>query len=131
MATWQCIKHCGACCQLDPRDRPDLADYLAANELQHYLSLVGEDGWCIHYNQDNCTCQIYTDRPRFCRVEPETFSSMYGIEPEALNDFAIDCCQQQITGVYGPNCPELSRFKQAVGIKELSSCTCRKGNGCS
>ncbi|MEO0521169.1 MAG: YkgJ family cysteine cluster protein, partial [Cyanobacteria bacterium P01_A01_bin.116] len=23
MATWQCVKNCGACCQLDPADRPD------------------------------------------------------------------------------------------------------------
>ncbi|PSN18588.1 YkgJ family cysteine cluster protein, partial [filamentous cyanobacterium CCP5] len=94
MATWQCVKNCGACCQLDPADRPDLDQYLTPAELQHYLMLVGDDGWCIHYDQSARICRIYADRPRFCRVEAETFQAMYDVAPEDLNDFAIDCCQQ-------------------------------------
>jgi hypothetical protein len=31
-----------------------------------------------------------------------------------LNDFAIDCCQQQITGVHGANSSELAQFQAAV-----------------
>ncbi|NJN49534.1 MAG: YkgJ family cysteine cluster protein, partial [Alkalinema sp. RL_2_19] len=24
MATWQCVKNCGACCNLNPAERPEL-----------------------------------------------------------------------------------------------------------
>ena len=116
MATWQCVKNCGACCQLDPGDRPDLASYLSPAELQHYLSLVGADGWCINFDPAARECRIYDQRPRFCRVAPEVFHDLYGIEPTDLNDFAIDCCRQQIDGVYGDRSLESIRFEQAVGF---------------
>ncbi len=116
MATWSCVKQCGACCHLDPTDRPELAEYLSPDELQLYLSLVGEEGWCIHYDHTQRECQIYEKRPRFCRVQAETFQEMFGIEPEDLNDFAIDCCRQQIEGVYGDRSLEMLRFDRAVGI---------------
>jgi Fe-S-cluster containining protein len=116
MSTWQCIKHCGACCNLDPADRPDLASYLTPEELTHYLSLVGEDGWCIHFDHALRECQIYTDRPRFGRVQADVFHDLYEIEPEELNDFAIACCQQQIEGVYGDRSLELMRFNREVGF---------------
>ncbi len=116
MATWHCVKQCGACCQLDPADRPDLDEYLSPDELALYLSLVGEDGWCIHYDHDKRECQIYADRPRFCRVQPNIFQDLYGIEPEELDDFAIDCCQQQIAGVYGDRSLELLRFDREIGL---------------
>ncbi|MEM9008305.1 MAG: YkgJ family cysteine cluster protein [Cyanobacteria bacterium P01_F01_bin.86] len=114
MATWQCIQGCGACCHLDPRDRPDLDQYLTSAELTHYLSLVGEDGWCIHYDSDTRRCRIYATRPRFCRVQADTFGQMFGITPDELNDFAIACCQQQIEGVYGNQSDELAQFTQTV-----------------
>jgi Fe-S-cluster containining protein len=116
MATWRCIKGCGACCHLEPADRPDLETYLSAADLQHYLSLVGEGGWCIHYDHIQRECQIYDDRPRFCRVESHAFQEMYGIEPEELNDFAINCCEQQIEAVYGDRSLELLRFQREVGL---------------
>ncbi|AKG23634.1 YkgJ family cysteine cluster protein [Calothrix sp. 336/3] len=116
MATWQCIKGCGACCHLDPRERPDLDEYLTPEELLEYLSMVGEDGWCINYNHESRECEIYAQRPRFCRVEGEVFQDMYGIELEELDDFAIDCCRQQIEGVYGDRSLEMLRFDKAVGI---------------
>jgi hypothetical protein len=50
MASWRCLKQCGACCHLDPADRPDLPEYLSPEEIELYLSLVGEGGWCIHYD---------------------------------------------------------------------------------
>jgi uncharacterized protein len=121
MATWQCIKNCGACCHLDPNERPDLEDYLSPEELGIYLSLVGEDGWCIHLDPVTRECQIYEKRPRFCRVTVETFTTMYGIEPEEVNDFAIDCCRQQIEGVYGDRSLEMVKFDQAVGIEIIGS----------
>jgi uncharacterized protein len=116
MATWHCVKNCGACCHLEPSDRPDLNDYLSPDELSLYLSLVGEDGWCINFDHDTRECRIYDARPRFCRVEAEAFHNMYGIEADELNDFAIDCCHQQIEGVYGDRSLEMIRFDQAIGI---------------
>ncbi|MDX2214033.1 MAG: YkgJ family cysteine cluster protein [Oculatellaceae cyanobacterium bins.114] len=114
MATWRCVKQCGACCHLDPSDRPDLEEYLTPDDLAIYLSLVGVDGWCTNFDQDTRECRIYPDRPRFCRVEAEVFQQMYEIEPEELNEFAIDCCRQQIEGVYGDRSLEMIRFDQAI-----------------
>ena len=30
-------------------------------------------------------CTVYDDRPDFCRVEPQKFKAMYGIEEDELN----------------------------------------------
>ena len=117
MATWRCVKHCGACCQLDPADRPDLADYLSPAELEQYLSMVGEEGWCIYFDRTKRECRIYEQRPRFCRVQVDTFKIMYGVEAEEFDDFAIDCCHQQIEGVYGENSQEMQRYNQEVYLK--------------
>jgi len=114
MATWQCIKNCGACCHLDPNDRPDLAEYLTVAQLEVYLSMVGIDGWCINFDRDTRACQIYADRPRFCRVEPEVFQEMFGIEPAELDEFAIECCREQIGDRYGEYSLEQIRFEQAI-----------------
>ncbi len=116
MATWRCVKNCGACCHLDPSDRPDLEDYLTPDELEQYLSLVGEGGWCIHFDHDRRDCRIYADRPRFCRVDADVFQDLYGIDPDELNDFAIDCCRQQIEAVYGDRSLEMLKFDREVGI---------------
>ncbi|MEB3310315.1 MAG: YkgJ family cysteine cluster protein [Snowella sp.] len=115
MATWQCIKGCGACCNLDPSDRPDLENYLSPEELSLYLSLVGEGGWCINFDPETRECRIYDERPRFCRVLPETFEQMFKVSLEEFNAFAIDCCEQQIEGVYGENSIELERYYHEVG----------------
>jgi Fe-S-cluster containining protein len=115
MATWRCIKLCGACCHLDPSDRPELATYLSPDELSQYLSLVGEGGWCINFDRASRECRIYEQRPRFCRVQPDIFEQMYGVTAEDFNEFAIDCCHQQIEGVYGSQSPEMERYQQAVG----------------
>jgi uncharacterized protein len=116
MATWHCVKQCGACCNLNPAERPDLAEYLVPEELLLYLSMVGADGWCINFDQTTRECQIYDDRPRFCRVQADVFQDLYGVEPEALNDFAIDCCRQQIEGVYGDRSLEMLRFDREIGL---------------
>jgi uncharacterized protein len=116
MATWLCMKHCGACCHLDPGDRLDLETYLEPEELSEYLSLVGADGWCIHFDQTTRQCNIYDDRPDFCRVRPDTFSRMFGIDPEDLNDFAIQCCQEQIEAVYGDLSLESLRFDRETKL---------------
>ena len=115
MATWYCVNQCGACCHLDPLERPDLDEYLSSTELELYLSMVGEGGWCVNFDHTTRECRIYPDRPRFCRVESDVFQQLYGVYPEDLNNFAIDCCQQQIEGVYGEHSLEMLRFNQAVG----------------
>lgn len=115
MATWKCIKNCGACCHLDPADRPDLETYLSEPELAEYLSLIGPDGWCLNYNHLDRTCRIYPDRPRFCRATPEIFADLFGIGSEEFNDFAIDCCQEQIVGVYGDRSLESIRYQTETG----------------
>ncbi len=112
MATWRCVQSCGACCNLAPSDRPDLEEYLTPEELSLYLSMVGEEGWCIHFDRSTRKCSIYEDRPRFCRVQPGIFEQMYGIEASEFNEFAIDCCCQQIEGVYGSKSPEMERYAQ-------------------
>jgi len=114
MSNWLCVKQCGACCHLDPVERPNLDEYLSPDELKQYLNMVGKDGWCINFNSITRTCKIYAERPQFCRVTPEVFHDLYGIESEELNDFAIDCCQQQILAVYGEHSPERIRFSRAI-----------------
>ncbi len=119
MATWQCISGCGACCYLEPSDRPDLEDYLTPAELQKYLSMVGADGWCINFDRLNRQCGIYAERPRFCRVQADTFWDMFGIEPEELDEFAIACCEEQIESVYGDRSLELLRFENAISNVQI------------
>ncbi|MEA5470578.1 YkgJ family cysteine cluster protein [Spirulina sp. 06S082] len=113
MKIWHCEKQCGACCHLDPADRPDLGDYLSAEELDRYMSMVGEDGWCINFDRQTRECSIYEQRPRFCRVQSDIFAEMYDVSSQDFNDFAIDCCRQQITGVYGDLSPEMSRYNES------------------
>ncbi|ESA33105.1 fe-s oxidoreductase [Leptolyngbya sp. Heron Island J] len=117
MATWQCVQNCGACCNLTPADRPDLADYLTPEQLEIYMGMVGADGWCINYDRDQRLCKIYEQRPGFCRVQADTFNQMFGIESYELNDFAIDCCQEQISGVYGSNSEEIKRFMATLNME--------------
>ena len=114
LGKWQCISNCGACCNLTPEDRPDLAKYLSKEELDIYMNMVGKDGWCINYDRNIRKCQIYDRRPRFCRVQPDNFADMYGIEAQDFNEFAIACCQQQIEGVYGEDSPELANYNALV-----------------
>ncbi|MBD2394747.1 YkgJ family cysteine cluster protein [Cyanobacterium aponinum FACHB-4101] len=115
MNQWHCIENCGACCNLDPSDRPDLEQYLTQEELTLYLSMVGEDGWCINYNHEQRRCNVYDDRPRFCRVKPDIFEQMYDIPLEEFEEFAIDCCHQQIEAVYGEESEEMETYISQVG----------------
>lgn len=114
MATWSCVKGCGACCYLEPSERPDLEEYLTPEELEQYLSMVGSEGWCINFDRTSRECRIYSNRPRFCRVEPESFQDMYGIAPEEINNFAIECCQEHISDIYGADSQEMQHFNQKV-----------------
>ena len=112
--TWHCVSGCGACCYLQPTDRDDLEDYLTAAQLELYLSLVGEDGWCIHYDRQQRSCKIYADRPEFCRVTVATFQEMFGIEADELPEFAVACCREHIADIYGQDSLEMQQFNQEV-----------------
>lgn len=114
MAEWRCLKNCGACCNLEPGDRPDLETYLTPADLELYLSMVGEDGWCINFDHQTRECKIYENRPVFCRVKPDIFEQMYDVSPEEFNDFAIDCCHQQIESIYGRKSEEMNNYRQQV-----------------
>jgi uncharacterized protein len=112
--TWRCVENCGACCNLTPEDRPDLEEYLTAEELEIYLEMVGENGWCINYDLETRKCTIYEHRPRFCRVQPDTFQEMFGVETAEFNQFAIACCRAQISDVYGDESLEMERYDREV-----------------
>ena len=114
MATWQCVKGCGACCYLEPCDRPDLPEYMNSESLELYLSLVGKDGWCIHYDPEDRKCTIYEDRPWFCRVRLDTFEQMFGISAQEFDEFAIDCCHQHIGEMYGKKSEEMKHYNQTI-----------------
>ncbi|MFZ4640376.1 MAG: YkgJ family cysteine cluster protein [Nodosilinea sp.] len=116
MATWQCVKSCGACCFLAPEERPDLENYLTPDQIDQYMSLVGPEGWCIHYDSGQRLCTIYNHRPDFCRVTAKTFKAMFDVEVEDLNDFAIACCQEHIGDIYGEDSREMERFNQTAGL---------------
>ncbi len=81
------------------------------------MSMVGADGWCIHYDKAQRNCTIYEKRPNFCRVQSDTFQQLYNIPPDELNDFAIECCEQQIGGIYGNMSSEMDRFYKAIGVE--------------
>ena len=91
---WKCISQCGACCRLAPEERPEALEALNEKEQATYLAMVGEDGWCIHYDSGGRRCRIYDERPRFCRVR--NMDQLFGVEADQLDAFAIGCCQQQI-----------------------------------
>ena len=107
---WQCISQCGACCRLAPEERAEALEALNEEDQATYLSMVGNDGWCIHFDSGGRRCRIYDDRPKFCRVS--CLDQLFDIEPDQLDVFAIGCCQQQIRSVYGGRSKELRRFNR-------------------
>ena len=108
---WQCIQQCGACCHLSPEERPEALAALSEQQRLQYLAMVGDDGWCIHYDSGGRRCRIYTDRPDFCRVSQ--LGELFKIEPDSLDVFAIQCCRQQIRSRYGGRSREMRRFNRA------------------
>ncbi|BAC88913.1 YkgJ family cysteine cluster protein [Gloeobacter violaceus] len=115
MQGWHCVQNCGACCYLAPEERPFLAEYLSPGLLRLYHSLVGDDGWCVHFDKSRRTCGIYQTRPAFCRVTPEVLRDLYGEDPADLSAWAVHCCREHIDSVWGAQSPERRRFEQEVG----------------
>lgn len=110
--SWTCIHHCGACCRLAPEERQEAIEALTESQRETYLSMVGEDGWCKHYDTGGRRCRIYDTRPDFCRVS--SLATLFDIPEQHADAFAIACCNQQIRSLYGGRSLELRRFKRAV-----------------
>lgn len=55
------------------------------DELATYVSMIGEDDWCVNYDKEKRMCGIYETRPGFCVVDPRKFKTMFGVEQEDLN----------------------------------------------
>lgn len=113
---WKCVEQCGACCYLEPSERPFLGDYLNESQMAEYMALVGPDGWCINFDQATRRCGIYATRPAFCRVSTEVVESLYGEDPADLERWAAHCCRDHIDSVYGETSVEMKRFNREVRI---------------
>ena len=74
--------------------------------------MVGEDGWCKHYDSGGRRCRIYAERPDFCRVS--SLADLFDVPAEDTDAFAIACCNQQIRSLYGGRSSEMRRFTRAV-----------------
>ena len=66
------------------------AECTSKEELATYVSMIGEDDWCVNYDKDSRMCKIYETRPEFCVVDPRKFKLMYKVEKE---DFNVRCCR--------------------------------------
>ncbi|XP_057741890.1 uncharacterized protein LOC130960491 isoform X2 [Arachis stenosperma] len=115
-ARWRCVEGCGACCKLEkgPSFPSPEEIFTDPSHVEHYKSLIGLDGWCIHYEKITRKCSIYSERPYFCRVEPEIFDSLYGISKKKFNKEACSCCRDTIKAIYGPNSKELHNFNNSI-----------------
>lgn len=109
---WHCIQHCGACCRLCPEERQEALEALSADQRDQYLSMVGEDGWCIHYDSGGRTCRIYDDRPDFCRVS--ALGQLFDVPDDDFDAFAIACCRQQIRSNYGGRSGVMRKFNRSI-----------------
>ena len=96
---WNCIQGCGACCRIEPVERQEALEVLSETQVDAYLDMVGDNGWCRHYDHSTKTCRIYKERPDFCRVSK--LPKLFGIPDTAAGAFAIQCCRDQIRSIYG------------------------------
>jgi Fe-S-cluster containining protein len=113
--SWRCISQCGACCRLAPDERTEALAALNDDQRSLYLSMVGSDGWCIHYDSGGRRCRIYAERPEFCRVSQ--LGTLFSIPDESFDAFAIQCCREQIRHQYGGRSPVMRRFNRAQEAK--------------
>ncbi|KAG2262396.1 hypothetical protein Bca4012_012943 [Brassica carinata] len=121
--TWQCIEGCGACCKLAKDFAFATPDEIFddPDDVELYRSMIGDDGWCINYDKSTRKCSIYADRPYFCRVEPEVFKTLYGIEEKKFNKEACSCCIDTIKTIHGSDSKELDNFNRAIRSSPSSS----------
>ena len=114
---WGCVKSCGACCKLGPLDsRPDLREYLEEDEYQLYVSMIGTDEWCVHFDKTTRLCTNYENRPSFCTVDKAKFKKMYDVEDDDFTDFCRFCCTENIKDTFGELSVEMERFESAMEL---------------
>ena len=113
--SWHCIHQCGACCRLCPEERGEALAALSESQRTKYLSMVGDDGWCIHYDSGGQRCTIYSDRPDFCRVSE--LGALFDVPTDDIDSFAIACCRQQIRATHGGRSGVMRRFNRAHRAK--------------
>ena len=109
-------------------------EHLSEPQRRLYLSMVGQDGWCIHFDTGGRRCRIYDDRPDFCRVTnllelfgrgaclpgqttelEENPSPQSSASPsEDFDSLAIACCTEQIRCEYGGRGRVMRRFLRAI-----------------
>lgn len=113
---WRCVEGCGACCKLakGPAFATPEEIFTKPSDIELYKSLIGPDGWCIHYEKSTRKCSIYPDRPYFCRVEPDIFESLYGITKKKFNKEACGSCRDTIKEIYGSHSKELDNFNRSL-----------------
>ncbi|KAJ6330444.1 hypothetical protein OIU76_009115 [Salix suchowensis] len=113
---WGCVEGCGACCKLakGPAFATPEEIFTDPSDIELYKSLIGPDGWCIHYEKSTRKCSIYPDRPYFCRVEPDIFESLYGITKKKFNKVACGSCRDTIKEIYGSHSMELDNFNRSL-----------------
>ena len=109
---WSCIKHCGACCKLDPIERAASLELLSSEQQDLYLSMAGSDGWCTHYDRNQKICMIYSERPYFCKVE--NLEKIFQLDSNKKNEFAINCCKEQIKDIYGGRSKVMKKYLKKI-----------------
>ncbi|KGG12440.1 MULTISPECIES: YkgJ family cysteine cluster protein [Prochlorococcus] len=107
---WSCIANCGACCRLAPEERSEAVQALSTAEEEEYFRMVGNDGWCRHYDKANRKCTIYDERPSFCKVE--NFSKFFELNQYTTDYLAIKSCKENIRSIYGGKSTVLKRFQR-------------------
>ncbi|PON72804.1 zinc/iron-chelating domain protein [Parasponia andersonii] len=113
---WQCVEGCGACCKLNkgPSFATPEEIFDDPSDIQLYKSMIGPDGWCIHYEKGTRKCSIYSERPYFCRVEPDVFQTLYGVPKKKFNKKACSSCRDTIKAIYGSDSKELDNFNRSI-----------------
>jgi hypothetical protein len=81
---WCCISGCGACCRLDPAQRPEALAALSPSQRQAYLALVAN------------------------------LMALFGAAGDHAETLAIQCCSQQIRSEYGGRSTVMKRFQRAI-----------------
>lgn len=115
---WKCIERCGACCYLDPSRRPHVSSWLSVAETELYRSMVGADGWCVHFDQATRRCTQYESRPQFCSVQKSVRRwRALGLASSQLAPAARTACEGWIEEVYGAG-DELLAYRQCEGESE-------------
>ncbi|XP_027188986.2 uncharacterized protein, partial [Cicer arietinum] len=114
--SWHCVEGCGACCKLQKGPSYPSPEEIFTNtsDVELYNSLIGQDGWCIHYEKSTRKCSIYSERPYFCRAEPEVFKSLFGVKEKNFNKEACSFCRDTIKAIYGSSSKELYNFDKSI-----------------